>query len=156
MGRSFGQDDRAEFTGRFVLEGTFVLDCEYCEPGYKDNQLTLSVVPDPSIAVRLPHWKAHETKIEVDISGAAKFIETISTPGERKKLLSGKATEADDIKGRLALVVSNSKLASTATAQTTRLGSSLSPVRRNAIAPLPRAISAADRVAPLASPPALQ
>ena len=40
--------------------------------------------------------------------------------------------------------------------ETTQLGSSLSPVRRNAIAPLPRAISAADRAALLASPPTLQ
>src|SRR3954462_4554097 len=98
--RRFGQYDRALFTGRFVLEGTFVLDCNYCEPGYKDNELHLRIVPDPSIAARLPHWKVHENDIEIDITNASRFIQVISSPSERKKLLSGNATEVDDIRGR--------------------------------------------------------
>jgi hypothetical protein len=101
----FDQYDRARFIGRFVLEGTFVLDCRYCEPGYKDNELSLSIVPDRSIAARLPHWKVHGDNMEIDITDAARFIRTISSPSERKRLLSGKLTEKSDIKGRAALVV---------------------------------------------------
>ena len=32
----FGQYyDSAEFSGKFVVEGVFILDCDYCESGYR-------------------------------------------------------------------------------------------------------------------------
>lgn len=100
--RRFDQYDRAHFNGTFIVEGTFVLDCNYCERGYKDNELHLSMIPDAPIAARLPHWKMHNGDIEIDITGATTFIRSITTPQERQMLLSLKLNE---IKGRAALVV---------------------------------------------------
>ena len=101
--RHFGKHrDSAYFTGRFVLEGAFILDCDYCEPGYKDNQLRLIIVPDPAIAATLPHWKKHNNDIAIAITNARPFINAISTPAERQSLLSGKLLE---IRGRTAIVV---------------------------------------------------
>jgi hypothetical protein len=92
----------ARFNGRFVVEGTFVLDCNYCEPGEKDNQLNLTIVPDAPTAARLPHWKVHDNDIAIDITDADSFIRTISTADERRRLLSG---ELDEIRGRATLVL---------------------------------------------------
>src|ERR1043165_2372059 len=58
--RHFDKYDSAQFSGKFVLEGVFVLDCDVCEPGYKDNEIRLTIIPDPAIAARLPHWKKHD------------------------------------------------------------------------------------------------
>jgi hypothetical protein len=92
----------ARFDGRFVVEGTFVLDCNYCEPGENDNQLSLNLVPDAAISSRLPHWKVHNNQIAIDVMGADSFIRTISTADERRRLLSG---ELDEIRGRTTLVL---------------------------------------------------
>src|SRR4051812_31602179 len=99
----FGQYfDSAQFSGKFVVEGVFILDCDYCEPGYEDNQVHLSIIPDPAIATRLPHWKKHDNDIALTITDADQFIDAISTSAERKLLLSGKLNE---IRGRAAIVV---------------------------------------------------
>jgi hypothetical protein len=100
--KRFGQYDRATFNGRFVLEGLFIVDCSYCEPGYKDNRLHLGIVPDPAIAARLPRWKRHDNDIAIDITDADRFIRSITTATERQRLMSG---EIDEIRGRAALVV---------------------------------------------------
>jgi hypothetical protein len=98
----FDQYDSARFSGRFVLEGVFVLDCDYCEPGYKDNQIRLSIIPDPAIARRLPHWKVHDNDLAIIITNAGSFMRSVSTPTQRKLLLSGKL---DEVRGRAAIVV---------------------------------------------------
>ena len=106
--RHFGQyHDSALFSGRFVVEGVFILDCDYCEPGYKDNQLRLSIIPDPAIAARLPHWKVHDNGIAIIITDAGPFIDAISTSAERRSLLSGKVGE---IRGRTAIVIDQYEL----------------------------------------------
>lgn len=102
----FDQYDSALFSGQFRLEGEFVLDCDYCEPGYKDNQIRLSIVPDPAIAARLPHWKKHDNDIAIVITNAGSFIRAVSTPTQRKLLLSGKL---DGVRGRAAIVVDRYK-----------------------------------------------
>lgn len=98
----FDQYDSALFRGQFLLEGVFVLDCDYCEPGYKDNQIRLSIVPDPAIAARLPHWKKHDNDIAIIITNAGSFMRAVSTPTQRKLLLSGKL---DEVRGRAAIIV---------------------------------------------------
>jgi len=100
--RHFDQYDSALFGGRFVLEGVFVLDCDYCEPGYKDNEIRLSIIPDPAIAARLPHWKIHDNDIAILITNAGSFMRAVSTPDQRRLLLSGKL---DQVRGRAAIVV---------------------------------------------------
>ena len=100
--RRFGPYDRARFSGRFIVEGTWVLDCNFCEPGEKDNQLHLSLVPDPPMAARLPHWKMHDNDIAIDIVRAQRFISSVSSADERRMLLSGKL---DEIRGHAALLV---------------------------------------------------
>lgn len=100
--KHFGQYDSAQFSGRFVLEGVFILDCGYCEPGYNDNQLRLSIVPDPAIAARLPHWKVHDNDIAIVITNAGSFMRSVSTIDQRRLLLAGKL---DEVRGRAAIVV---------------------------------------------------
>ncbi len=100
--RQFDQYDSAQFSGRFVLEGVFILDCAYCEPGYKDNEIRLSMVPDPAIAARLPHWKKHDNDIAIIITNAGSFMRAVSTPTQRRLLLSGKL---DEVRGHAAIVV---------------------------------------------------
>jgi hypothetical protein len=100
--RRFDQYDSAQFSGRFVLEGVFVLDCDYCEPGYKDNEIRMSIVPDRTIAARLPHWKVHDNDTAIVITNAASFIRAMSTPYQRQLLLGGKL---DQIRGHAAIVV---------------------------------------------------
>jgi hypothetical protein len=102
MFRQFNEHDSAQFSGRFVLEGVFVLDCDSCEQGYKDNEIRLSMIPDPAIAARLPHWKVHNNDFAIVITNAASFMRSISTPAQRKLLLSGRL---DEVRGRAAIVV---------------------------------------------------
>ncbi len=98
----FNEYDSAQFNGRFVLEGVFVLDCDFCEPGYKDNQIRLSMIPDPAIAARLPHWKVHDNDLAIVVTNAASFMRSVSTPAQRQLLLSGKLAE---VRGRAAILV---------------------------------------------------
>ena len=101
--RNFGKHhDSAYFSGRFLLEGVFILDCDYCERGYKDNRLRLIIVPDPAIAARLPHWKRHDNDIAIAVTDAGPFIDAISTSEQRESLLSFKLSE---IRGRAAIIV---------------------------------------------------
>lgn len=102
MFQHFDQYDSAQFRGTFVLEGVFVLDCDFCEPGYKDNEIRLSIIPDPAIAARLPHWKKHDNDIAIVITNAGSFMRAVSTPDQRRLLLSGKL---DEVRGRAAIVV---------------------------------------------------
>src|SRR4051795_7241798 len=67
---NFDAYDSAHFIGRISVEGVFVIDCGDCEPGITGTQLHLSIVPDPWIAARLPHWKKHDNDIAIDIVGA--------------------------------------------------------------------------------------
>lgn len=97
----FDSYDSAHFSGRLLLEGVYIIDCADCEPGIKGTKLHLSIVPDPWIAARLPHWKKHDNDIAVDISGADSFIRAIVSPAKRKLLLFGKL---DEIRGRTAII----------------------------------------------------
>lgn len=98
----FDQYDTAHFSGQFLLEGVFVLDCDYCEPGYKDNQIRLTIVPAAEIAARLPHWKKHDNDIAIVITNAGSFMRAVSTSTQRKLLLSRKL---DEVRGRATIVV---------------------------------------------------
>ncbi|HET6941628.1 MAG TPA: hypothetical protein VFH89_05665 [Sphingomicrobium sp.] len=95
-------DDRALFSGRLVIEGTWVLDCDYCEPGQKDNELRLSMVPDTATIARLPRWKRHDNDIRIDLADADRFIRSVSTVDERKRLHAGTLLE---IRGHAAIMV---------------------------------------------------
>lgn len=98
----FEHDDHAYFSGKLIVEGTWVLDCDYCEPGQKDNELRLSIIPDAATIARLPRWKRHDNDIRIDLWGADRFIALISTADERKRLFAGTLKE---IRGHAALAV---------------------------------------------------
>jgi hypothetical protein len=100
--RRIERDDRVLFSGRIVVAGTWILDCDYCEPGQKDNELHLSIVPDAATVARLPRWKVHDNDIRIDITNAGRFIRSVSTAEERKRLLEGTITE---IRGHGVIVV---------------------------------------------------
>lgn len=96
----FDRYDRARFSGRFLVEGVYVIECADCEPGYQGKRLHLSIFPDPPSAARLPHWKQHDNDIAIDISGAEQAIQALTTPAKRRLLMSSKL---DEIRGRTAI-----------------------------------------------------
>ena len=102
--QSIDRDDRVRFSGRLIVEGTWVLNCDWCQPGQRDNQLYLSIIPNPATVARLPRWKNHINDIRIDLSNADPFIRKVSTAHERKRLLAGTLT---DIRGHAAIVVDN-------------------------------------------------
>ena len=95
-------DDRASFSGRVEIEGIWVIDCEWCGPGQKDNELHLSIIPNPATIARLPRWKYHSNDIRIDLWDADHFIRSVSTANERRQLLAGKLQE---IRGHAKLVI---------------------------------------------------
>jgi hypothetical protein len=95
----------ARFKGRFVLTGSFTWGCyvDCGEPTVTEAEnFALTVVPDPALAARLPHWKLHDNDIAIGVSKARTFTHAITTPAERAELVSGRLPE---IKGRIAIVV---------------------------------------------------
>jgi hypothetical protein len=102
--RNFDQYGRAHFTGKFVLTGTFTYRCNYCEPGAKvtEDDLELSIVPDPTLLSRLPHWRQHDNDTMVDILQAKRFTHDFTAAADRRALISGKR---DEVTGRIAIVV---------------------------------------------------
>ena len=102
--QSIEHDDRVRFRGRFIVEGRWVLNCDWCERGQKDNELYLSIIPDAATVARLPRWKNHNNDIRIDLTNADAFIRKVSTADERKRLLAGTLT---DIRGHAAIVVDN-------------------------------------------------
>jgi len=100
----FDQYGRAHFTGKFVLTGTFTYRCNYCEPGTKvtENDLEFSIVPDPALLSRLPHWKQHDNDTMVEILQARRFTHAVTAAADRRALLLGKR---DEVTGRIAIVV---------------------------------------------------
>ncbi|MFL6751884.1 MAG: hypothetical protein ACJ8FL_01455 [Sphingomicrobium sp.] len=96
------EHDSVYFRGRTVIEGTWVLDCDFCEAGQNDNELRLSIVPDPATVIRLPRWKLHNNNVRIVLTGADRFIRSVSTADERKRLLAGTLME---LRGHAAVVV---------------------------------------------------
>jgi len=92
----------AHFKGQFLVSGTYVLDCEYCEPGAADNQLRLSIVPDSATRRRLPKWKKDRTDMKLFIVDGEPLIRSISTPAERARLFAGSLRS---IKGSTSIIV---------------------------------------------------
>lgn len=106
--RHFGTADDAHFSGRFVLAGTYSLECDYCDGPSTEKDLELSIVPDPQLAARLPHWKVHDNQVKVYMFGERALVRTIGTPEQRAEVVSHKR---DDIHGRIAIVVDDFRLA---------------------------------------------
>lgn len=99
----FTKDGGARFSGRFVLSGTFVYHCEVeCEPGMTEADLALGIVPDPALAVRLPHWQDRGDNMIVDLSRTGPLKGKLASSREVSDLLAGKVS---DIRGRIAVVV---------------------------------------------------
>jgi hypothetical protein len=99
----FNKDGVAEFSGRFVLTGTFVYDCPAdCEPSMTEDDVELHIIPDPAVAARLPHWQDRGDGMVVDITGYDRVKRTIASKAAVADLLSGKIP---DVRGRASIVV---------------------------------------------------
>ena len=101
----FTKDGGARFKGRFVLSGTFVYHCEVeCEPGMKESDLSLGVMPDPGLAKRMPHWKDRGDGLIVDLSATDPLLGKIGSPRQVAALLAGKIP---DIRGYISVVATD-------------------------------------------------
>lgn len=99
----FDKNGVGKFSGRFVLSGTYVYHCEVeCEPGMTERDLDIGILPDPSLAARLPHWKDRGDNMIVDLSGADTLRGKLGSPRQVADLIAGKTP---DIRGRIAVVV---------------------------------------------------
>jgi len=97
-------DAHAYFSGKLVIEGTWVIDCNSlaCEPGENEERLHVSLIPNSATIARLPRWKLHNNDIRIDLIDADRFIRSVTTIDERKRLLAGRLR---DIRGHAALLV---------------------------------------------------
>jgi len=100
--RGFDENGVAHFSGRFVLAGRFYVEgCSESCPGATEEDLGVSVFPDPALEARLPHWKVHNNNIALELS-EKRLMNMITGPQQRAALIAGKTT---GIRGRIAIVV---------------------------------------------------
>jgi hypothetical protein len=115
--KQFDEDGEAHFTGSFLLTGTFAYWCQIGDCGPDEQPLTqddliLTVIVDPDVAARLPHWgKASEgapidwRHMQIEVGpGEDKVAEALVSPEKLKALLAGKIPR---IEGRIAIVADN-------------------------------------------------
>ena len=101
----FTKDGEARFKGRFELSGTFVYHCEVeCEPGMKESDLSLGIMPDPALAKRMPHWKGRGDGLIVDLSATEPLRGRIASPKQIAAMLAGKVPE---IRGHISVMATD-------------------------------------------------
>ena len=99
----FDESRVAHFRGRFVLIGTFVYGCDIeCNPPLSKGDVNSSIVPDPSAAARLPHWKIRNTDMRIVLDGGDQLAALVINPKERAAIYAGKV---DNIRKRVSIVV---------------------------------------------------
>lgn len=97
--RSWQEHGTAHFSGRFVLSGTFILQCSgSCD---EDDSVELYIVPDSALVARLPHWKLHKSDMMIAVIRPSQVAKEITTPTQRRRLASGKIP---DVRGRISIV----------------------------------------------------
>ena len=93
----------ARFRGRFVVTGTFVYGCDIeCEPPLAKQDVNGSIIPDRTVAARLPHWKQRNTDIRISLIGDDRLAAQVVTPKERGAIFAGKV---DSIRKHVSIVV---------------------------------------------------
>jgi hypothetical protein len=98
----FTKEGAARFSGRFELSGTFVYHCEIeCEPGMKERDLSLGIMPDPPLAKRMPHWQDRGDGMVIDLSRIESLRGRIAPARQVAALLGGKIPE---IRGRMVVI----------------------------------------------------
>ncbi|THD72556.1 hypothetical protein [Phenylobacterium sp.] len=81
----------AHFTGRFTISGAFAYGCNLgCDAPLTERDLALYIVPDETLARRLPHWKAHDRDIRIYIDNPKPFGRKFVSARIRAALLNGK------------------------------------------------------------------
>lgn len=97
------QQAEARFHGRFVLTGMFVYGCDIeCDPPLVKNDVHGSIIPDPDVASRLPHWKIRNNDIRILLTGDDRLAAQVLTADERAALLAGKV---DSVRKHVSIVV---------------------------------------------------
>lgn len=96
----------AEFEGRFTLTGTFSYGCWSNCADYigriQESDLDVRIVPDPSIAARLPRWQHFNNDMIILIIRSQGLTASIADPRHHAALRSGKL---EYLRGRTAIVV---------------------------------------------------
>src|SRR5215469_11856922 len=82
----------AEFDGRFTLSGTFTYGCwsdcsDYNGP-VEESDLDVRIVPDPSIAARLPRWRHRKNDMLILITQSRPLRASIASQRQHAALRS--------------------------------------------------------------------
>ena len=102
------EDSMSRFSGGFVLTGTLYYACFIdCEPTIEPDELQLFIVPDPSLAARLPHWKIRSGPIRIIVENDEDLAKAVITNAERRALL---ARKRQDVRKRVSLNVDDYRL----------------------------------------------
>jgi hypothetical protein len=84
----------ANFSGGFVLTGTFVYGCLMeCTAPLDSNQLEAFVVPDPEFAATLPSWKLRGGVKRIYLWNGDALAGKVVRTEERAALLAGKVAD---------------------------------------------------------------
>lgn len=94
----------AKFTGQFVLTGSSYYGCDFgCEEASgTDADLSVMIIPDPSVAARLPRWKRHNNEMSIFVANQVPLGRALASREQRQALRAGKL---DHLSGRVAVVV---------------------------------------------------
>ena len=93
----------ARFRGRLVVTGTFIYGCDIeCEPPLGKGDVNGSIVPDPEVAARLPHWKLHDNDMRIFLDGGDRLAAQVISRSERAAILAGKV---DNVRKHVSIVV---------------------------------------------------
>ena len=93
----------AKFKGSLVIIGTYIYGCAAdCEGPIEDEFIRLDVVPDKTIAARLPHWKLRDNDRLITITGGSQLAHLIATRKQYAEMRSGRTAY---LRGRVSIVV---------------------------------------------------
>jgi hypothetical protein len=96
----------AEFEGRFTLSGAYTYGCwsncaDYNGP-VEESDLDIRIVPDPSIAARLPRWQHRKNDMLILLKKSGHLTALIASPRQHAALRSGKL---EYLRGRTTIIV---------------------------------------------------
>lgn len=98
----FTKDGGARFSGRFELSGTYVYHCDVeCQPGMKERDLSLGIMPDEALAKRMPHWQDRGDHMVVDLSRIESLRGKIAPARQVAAVLAGKIA---DVRGHMVVI----------------------------------------------------
>lgn len=97
------EDLSAEFTGSFVLSGTFRYGCtDECRKPFARQDMRLDFFPDAELLARLPRWSGQTGHPEIEIENSATFAAKVIPQATMRTLQYG---HLNWVEGRISIVV---------------------------------------------------